>query len=514
MYHQELYDQVLSGAHHGFRRPFDVARASDFTNPSIAPVMRMAMRLEDVFAQEEPVILKKQRIVFLRTVIDVPSIFSEEEWADITNTHFVHELGYVSNLCADYGSTIACGLDVRRAEAVKRFEQCCKEGDTEGKMFLEAVIRTIDAVFSLCDRYRIEAEELGRMDIAAVFTNIPHKGATSFLEMLQFFRVLHYTLWAEGEYHNTIGRFDQFAYPYLKRDMEAGILTREQAESLLEEFFLSFNWDNDTYVGVQLGDNGQSMMLGGVDEEGRDAYNLLSEMCLRASCELKLIDPKINLRVSSDTPFERYVEGTRLTKAGLGFPQYSNDDIVIPGLMALGYDERAARNYSVAACWEFITAGCAMDIPNIGALSYPKAVQNVLLQNLEKVNSFEELLEQVRQEIYAQAESICADIHDLYVVPAPFYSVLMDDCIQNARDISRGGRYNNFGIHGTGLATAADSLEAVRIHVFEKKTVTAVQMIEAIKKDFSGYEELLHACRYETPKWAITLTAWMLLPLR
>lgn len=151
-------------------------------------------------------------------------------------------------------------------------------------MFLEAVIRTIDAVFSLCDRYRIEAEELGRMDIAAVFTNIPHKGATSFLEMLQFFRVLHYTLWAEGEYHNTIGRFDQFAYPYLKRDMEAGILTREQAESLLEEFFLSFNWDNDTYVGVQLGDNGQSMMLGGVDEEGRDAYNLLSEMCLRASC--------------------------------------------------------------------------------------------------------------------------------------------------------------------------------------------------------------------------------------
>lgn len=500
MYHQELYDQVLSGAHHGFRRPFNVARASDFTNPSIAPVMRMAMRLEDVFAQEEPVILKKQRIVFLRTVIDVPSIFSEEEWVNITNTHFVHELGYVSNLCADYGSTIACGLDVRRAEAVKRFEQCCKEGDTEGKMFLEAVIRTIDAVFSLCDRYRTEAEELGRMDIAAVFTNIPHKGATSFLEMLQFFRVLHYTLWAEGEYHNTIGRFDQFAYPYLKRDMEAGILTREQAESLLEEFFLSFNWDNDTYVGVQLGDNGQSMMLGGVDEEGRDAYNLLSEMCLRASCELKLIDPKINLRVSSDTPFERYVEGTRLTKAGLGFPQYSNDDIVIPGLMALGYDERAARNYSVAACWEFITAGCAMDIPNIGALSYPKAVQNVLLQNLEKVNSFEELLEQVRQEIYAQTESICADIHDLYVVPAPFYSVLMDDCIQNARDISRGGRYNNFGIHGTGLATAADSLEAVRIHVFEKKTVTAVQMIEAIKKDFSGYEELLHACRYETPK--------------
>jgi hypothetical protein len=86
---------------------------------------------------------------------------------------------------------------------------------------------------------------------------------------LQFFRILHYTLWAEGDYHNTIGRFDVFAYPYLEKDMEAGRLSKEQAADLLEEFFLSFNWDNDKYIGVQLGDNGQSMVLGGVDADGK-----------------------------------------------------------------------------------------------------------------------------------------------------------------------------------------------------------------------------------------------------
>lgn len=500
MYNQPLYNQALSGAHHGYRKPFDAAGAPAFTNPAVEPALRMAMRLEAVFAQEEPVILPGQRIVFLRTVTKVPGIFSQEEWRDIQSRHFVHELGYVSNLCADYAPVIAEGLDARREAVAARLTQCRREEDAEGAVFLEAAIRAIDAVFGLCARYQAKAKALGREDVAAVLEKIPHKGASNFLEMLQFFRILHYTLWAEGEYHNTIGRFDQFAYPYLKKDMEAGLLTREDAESLLEEFFLSFNWDNDLYVGVQLGDNGQSMMLGGVDEEGKDAYNLLSEMCLRASCELKLIDPKINLRVSSNTPFSRYVEGTRLTKAGLGFPQYSNDDIVIPGLMALGYDEKAARNYSVAACWEFITAGCAMDIPNIGALSYPKVVQDVLLRCLEETESFEALMEQIRREIFAQTEKICADIHDLYVIPAPFYSVLMEGCIEKARDISKGGRYNNFGLHGTGLATAADSLEAVRLHVFEKKTVTAAQMIEAMKKDFTGYEELLHACRYETPK--------------
>ena len=500
MYNTELYHQILSGNHHVYRKPFDTSEASDFTNASVAPCTRMAMRLEDVFAQEQPVIFNKQRIVLIRTVTDVPDIFSEKEWADIKNTHFVHELGYVSNLCADYGTTIACGLDARRQEAEVRLIRCRREKDEEGILFLEAVIRTIDALFLLCDRYQAKARELGREDIAAVFDKIPHKGASGFWEALQFFRILHFTLWAEGEYHNTIGRFDQFAYPYLKKDMDQGVLTKDMAQELLEEFFLSFNWDNDIYTGVQLGDNGQSMMLGGVDENGEDSYNLLSEMCLRASCELKLIDPKINLRVSFDTPMERYIEGTRLTKAGLGFPQYSNDDVVIPGLMALGYDEKAARNYSVAACWEFITAGCAMDIPNIGALSYPKAVQNVLLKNLEKTDNFESLMQLVRWEIYAQVEAICANIHDLYIIPAPFYSILMDGCIQKARDISKGNRYNNFGLHGTGIATAADSLEAVRVHVFEKKTVTAAQMVDAIKKDFAGYEELFHTCRFETPK--------------
>ena len=121
-------------------------------------------------------------------------------------------------------------------------------------------------------------------------------------------------------------------------DMDAGVYTKEPALDLLEDFFLSFNKDSDLYVGVQQGDNGQSMVLGGRLEDGSEGFNELSELCLLASRDLKLIDPKINLRVSKATPLEIYEKGTELTKVGLGFPQYSNDDVVIEGLQKLGYD--------------------------------------------------------------------------------------------------------------------------------------------------------------------------------
>ena len=176
----------------------------------------------------------------------------------------------------------------------------------------------------------------------------------------------------------------------IKADLEKGAITEDEAYDLVVDFFLSFNKDSDTYVGVQQGDNGQSMVLGGMDENGNEVFNLLSKMCLKASEELKMIDPKINLRVNKNTPIEIYELGSRLTKAGLGFPQYSNDDIVIDGLKKLGYSEKDARDYVVAACWEFIIPNVGADIANIGAMSYPKAVDIALHNNLENAETYEE----------------------------------------------------------------------------------------------------------------------------
>lgn len=473
---KQLYDFILNKQHHKYRRNITINLAWEYCEKKLSPIERMADRFSRMCDEETAVILPGEQIVFLRTVKNLPEIFTDSEWNNIKEEHFIHELGFMSNLSPNYYDTIATGL------LYKRDSQ-----DEYGKS-------AIDNIIKLSDKYLEEAKKQNREDLVEVLTQVPRYKARNFREALQFFRILHYSLWLEGNYHNTVGRFDKYIYPYLERDIRDGILTEDSALDLLEDFFLSFNKDSDLYIGVQQGDNGQSMMLGGVDENGNDAFNLLSRLCLKASYNNKMIDPKINLRVSKNTPPEIYTEATKLTKAGLGFPQYSNDDIVIPALKKLGYSHNDASNYTVAACWEFIIPNVGADVANIAALSYPKAVDIALHNNLLTANSYDDFFNSVTDEIQKECDAITNSINNLWFVPSPFMNVLMD-C-----DIYSGGRYNNFGIHGTGIATAADSLAAIKKYVFEEESIGKEELIKAVDENFINSPGLLHKLRYDSPK--------------
>ena len=446
---------------------------------------------------QDPVILPGEKIVFTRTVKDVPFIFTEKEWEEIKANHYIHERGTVSNISPDYETTIRLGLDARKQEIGTRLQD--KGLDAEGKIFLESVLTCIEALQGLVSRYEAKAREIGEEDTAYVLKNIRTEGAKTFREALQLLRILHFAIWAADNYHNPLGRFDQYMYPYFRHDIDNGVLTREEAFDLLEEFFLTCNKDSDFYPGMQQGDNGQSIVLGGRDAEGNYLFNELSEMCLRASYELRLIDPKINIRVDKDTPDEIFEMGSRLTKIGLGFPQYSNDDVVIPGLVRKGYSEEDARNYVVAACWEFIIPKVAMDIVNIDGLSLAACVKDSL-PGLKECKDFDEFYKVVEGEILKEADRICAKHKDLYMIPTPMMSLLMDGTIKNARDISLGCKYNNFGIHGTGLATAADSLAALKKFYFEEERFSADRLLKALEEDFRNDPALKDMLRKEAPK--------------
>jgi formate C-acetyltransferase len=474
--------------------------ASDFAARQVPLARRVGLGLVAVLQAERPVILEGERICLLRTVRKLPDLLTADEWSAVRKDHFLHELGKVCNLSPAYGPTIASGLAARRAEAARRLEGCLREGDGRGAGELETVMLEIDAVLDLADRYRAEALRLGRRDLADTLARVPRHGATTFLEAMQAFRFIHFALWAEGEYHNTVGRLDQLLWPYLQADLAAGRLDEDAAFELLEEFFLSFNRDSDLYFGVQQGDNGQSVVLGGMTREGKDGFNRLSELCLRASKELKLIDPKINVRVGASTPPQVYELGTELTREGLGFPQYSNDDVVIPGLVELGYDLQDARDYVVAACWEFIIPGLGADIPNIAALSFPAVLLAAVRRALPSAGSFDELLAAVKAEVQAECRRMASAVGNLWMLPAPFLSLLFDGCTERARDVCEGARYNSYGFHGTGLSTAVDSLAAIRRYVFEERSLTPEALIQALDRDFQGDEALLARLRYEAPK--------------
>ena len=473
---KKLYDFFVNKCHKKFRHTVDFDLKTEYSKKGLSPIERMSDRFEKMCKAQTPHIFENEQIVFMRTTENLPEIFTEEEWADIKKKHFIHELGFMSNLSPNYYATIKVGLLEKR-----------KTADIYGQ-------RAIDNIIMLSDKYLEEAKKIGRDDIVEILTQVPRYPARNFREALQFFRILHFSLWLEGNYHNTIGRFDKYLYPYLKNDIENGVLDRASALELLEDFFLSFNKDSDLYTGVQQGDNGQSMMLGGCDDEGNEIFNLLSELCLEASYNNKLIDPKINLRVSKKTPKEIYTKASYLTKAGLGFPQYSNDDIVIPALCKLGYEEKDAANYAVAACWEFIIPFVGADVANIGALFYAKAIDVAFHNDLKNCETYEEFFSSVKNRINEQCDEICSGLENLWFVPSPFMNVLMD-C-----DIYNGGKYNNFGIHGTGIATAADSLAAIRKYVYEEKSVSKDDYIKAVDENFKNNNLLLHKLRFESPK--------------
>ncbi len=484
--------------HHAYRQsPADpYALAQEFEKRGLSDFERAKERLKWVLENEKPVVFKDEKIALLRTVPAIPEIFTEREWSILKRSYRIHEQGKVSNISPSYSSLIDKGFNQVRLE----ISDSLKNQSEGGKIaYLEVLLETLDLLEAFGERYRVAALEVGNTTVAESFAQIPQKRPQNLLQALQFFRLLHFGLWASFNYHNTIGRFDQYMYPYYAADLAQGTLNRESALELLQEFFISFNIDSDLYPGMQQGDNGQSLMLGGLTADKEDAFNDLSRLCMEASLKLKLIDPKINLRVHEGTPIEVLELGSEMTKQGLGFPQYSNDEVVINALKRWGYQEEDALNYVVAACWEFIIPDVAMDIVNIDALSFLKAILEAL-PSLPECATFEEFKAEVKGKLYRQTAEIVANTNGIYMEPTPLMSLMMEGCIAKGQDISLGARYNNYGIHGTGLSSAADSLAAIKKYVYEEERVEKETLLEALEANFEGHADLYRLLRFEAPK--------------
>lgn len=501
---ETLRSFIRAEKHHQFRHTpeeLGVAKLNEcFQSEGVPAVERSARMLKALLDAECPIIIEGERIVATRTITRIPSIFTDAEWEAIRSKHTLHERGTVSNLSPDYEGIIADGLGKRKAQIVARLEDATLT--EEQKLFLIAARESIEAVQEFILKYKECAEKAGLADVVEVLGAIHSEGAKTLHEALQLLRIVHFALWESDCYHNTLGRFDQYIYPYYKSDVESGRISQEEAYELIMEFFLACNKDSDLYVGMQQGDNGQSLVLGGRDEEGNCLFNEVSRMCLEASYELNLIDPKINLRCDSNTPLEVYKLGAELTKRGLGFPQYDNDDVVIPGLMKLGYSKEDAHNYVVAACWEFIIPKNGMEIPNIDALSFAEIVSDAV-QSLGDYASYEEFYAYIESKIKEECKRITSAHDNLYFAPAPFLSTIMGGTIEKAKDISEGGNSNNYGVHGTGLSTAADSLAVIKKLYFEEKSIALEELMAALKNNFKGYEALQDKLRNEAPKMGL-----------
>ena len=394
--------------------------------------------------------------------------------------------GGVGNLTLNYPYVLSVGMDVLLDRVNMKLNSCTDDKRELYEAMRDAMITSL----SLSDKYRDYAKTNGATELYEALCQVPRKPAESFYQACVFIKFIHFTLRCNGNDHLTLGGFDKYMLPYFESDLARGVSEDELFE-LLEEFFITLNLDSDLYFGIQQGDNGMSMVLGGRDVNGNDRYNRLSELCIKASTELCLIDPKINLRVDKNTPISRLELATELTRKGLGFPQYCNDDVVIPGLIKLGYSPEDAHDYTVAACWEFIIPGKGCDWPNVERVNFPRAVEKAVREHLCECESFDEFILAVKKCVADECHTVAANMINRRLSPSPYLSVFVDDCIERGLDVSMGGAiYNNYGAHGVGVSTAADSIAAVKAAVFDDKKCSGKELLEALAADFEGHSEL------------------------
>lgn len=224
------------------------------------------------------------------------------------------------------------------------------------------------------NRYAALAEELAQKEknsarkaelqqIARNCTNVPKKGAKTFWEACQSFWFVQHLIQMESNGHSiSPGRFDQYMYPYYKADLDKGVITREQAQELIDCVFVKLNdlskcrdlASAEGFAGYSMF---QNMIVGGQDKDGQDVTNDLSFMCISASAHTFLPQPSLSIRVWNGTPHALMLKAAKLTRTGIGLPAYYNDEVIIPALMSRGLTLEDARQYNIIGCVEPQKAG-------------------------------------------------------------------------------------------------------------------------------------------------------------
>ncbi len=457
--------------------------------------------------EEQPIVLPDERICFMRSRTrmtqcrgDVSAMAQLIRRIRSVPARILRKVGpcsagsgrtvgrSISNTTPDYALFLREGLNGRIAAAQARAKTASKGEYT----FLQLAVDGLEALRELVSRYAVEARHVGNAEMAELLARVPANPPHTLHEALQSIRILQFAFYLHGSSHCGLGRMDQYLWPFYRGDLEAGRLTREAARELLAEFFISLNRDSDLYPGVQQGDNGQSVMLGGCKpEDGTSAVNDLTYLLLEVSRDVRLIDPKINLRIDRNTPLDLLELGCELTKCGLGFPQYSNDEVVIPALVKKGYRLEDARDYSVAACWEFVVPGRALDIVNQAAVSFPHAVDAALRDAVRRGRfSIESFRTTIRANVRRQVEKAVSMREVRH--SAPFLSAFFDGTLESGRDLTEIAPYKNIGLHGAGSANAADALSAIE-QVFATDGLKGLKRLVAAEDDNFAAEAALRA---------------------
>lgn len=402
------------------------------------------------------------------------------------------------------------GFDKVIKKIVNIMKKCDKTD--ESYPFYEAELLLARAAQKCILRYageisKIEVSKMkskNKMRIIDACNSIAHNQPRNFFEAVQLLWFLHeFCLEDTTGCVISVGRIDQFLYPYYCKDVSQGRLDYEEAYAIIEALWKKFAKYDHGF---------QNIALGGMDEFGKDMSNELTIMCMQASLSVRAEQPAIILRTHKNMQKKVWDKAFELIQSGLGMPALFNDEVAIKAKINAGIDQRHAQNYSVVGCVELTIGGMEYSHTEGLRINWLKILELMLFHgecpithnrwklkeehNLEEFSDFKDFFLWYKLELVHVLNQACEFIQlasEEYAKnwPIPFVSLLMIGCLEKGRDVTdRGTLYNNLSVNSAGMANVVDSLEAIENLVFKERLISLNEVPDILKVDFEGYEDI------------------------
>lgn len=439
------------------------------------------------------------------------------------------------HICPDTKTWLELGPKGLMTKAYEKLKNC----DENQKEFYECTIIVLEGVCHFMMRYHdyiltmlesLEDDNKKSLQrVADICANLASRPAQSFHEAVQSLWFLFVVLHMESNASSfSPGRMDQYLYPYYQKDIEKGIISKQEALEILECLWLKFNQivylrnqhSAKYFAGFPIGFN---IAIGGIDENGCDIYNELSLLLLKAQYHLGLPQPNLSVRLNKNSSHELIQEAIKVVAKGSGMPQFFNDEAIVNSMIKdLGIEEKDARNYAIVGCVELTTHGNNLGWSDAAMFNLNKALELTMnhgkclltnepigldLGSIETYESFEDLENAFQKQIdyfiekMMKAEIVVEKAHQ-DCLPTAFLSTVIDSCLEKGVDVTRGGaKYNLSGIQMIQIANLADSLAAIKELIYDEKMITRHELLEALQADFKGYEIIQTMLLNKVPKY-------------
>ena len=439
------------------------------------------------------------------------------------------------HICPNTEKWLALGPAELKLEA----EAGLKTAPEEKKPFYESVITVLSAAQTFMRRYSQLADQMAGetseedlkanlKEIGRICGKLSEQPPETFHEAVQSLWFLYVILQMESNASSfSPGRADQYLYPYFKKDLDQGRLSLQRALEIIEALWLKFNQivylrnSNSAryFAGFPIGFN---IAIGGQTPDGGDAANELSFLFLKAQEHILLPQPNLSARLFRGSSEEFVDECSRVIGLGSGMPQIFNDESIIPALKNQGIGEKDAANYAIVGCVELTTHGNNLGWSDAAMFNLVKALELALNNGvclltgeqlglktgyLTDYKTYEDLEEAYKKQLdhfFDRMIKACDVVDRLHaeLLPSPFLSAVIDDCIQKGLDVTAGGaHYNLSGIQAIQAANIADSLAVIKKLVYEDGTLPAGLLLQSLQTNFESAEDLRQFLINKVPKY-------------